>query len=224
MWGLTVQTPVVSAGTTTNFDEIGGLLVTTLEDAYNAVRKQHPDVPAAVIVISSRPPHQKRPVLGHFAHSRWDVQGRKLPEIMIAAEGLRMPPQEVLTTLVHEGAHGLCAVRGIKDTSRRGAFHNANFKHAAEELGLLVERDGNLGWAATTLPNGVYDDIVQDISSDLIAYRESDIRFDSSSNVGGISGRSEYAYRCSCQRKIRVYEGVYDAGPILCGVCGDEFM
>lgn len=215
-----MQTPAMAAAITMRVDEVGGLLVTTLEDAYNAVRKLHPEVPPAVIVISSRPPTKTKQVWGHFAHSSWDVNGVKLPEIMISAEGLRRPPREVLATVVHEAAHGLCFVRGIDDTSMRGYYHNENFKSAAEELGLVVEKIPRLGYAGTSLAENTFEEIVQDITPDLIAYRDTQVTF-SSSGTG--KRRTEFPYRCACPRTIRVHEGVYDTGPILCGVCGDEF-
>lgn len=203
-------------------EEIGGLLVTTLEDSYNAIRRQHPEIPPAVIIISSRPPKRNRQIWGHFASSRWDVGGHKLSEIMISAEGLKRPPREVLATVVHEGAHGLCFARGIKDNSDSGRYHNEEFKKAAEELGMKVERADRGGWTITTLPEGKYDDLVQELSTDLVAYRETEITFSSTGAGGG--GRNEISYRCSCPRKIRVYEGIFDQGPIFCGLCGDYFQ
>lgn len=220
------STITTAAGTKTRLDEIGGLLVTSLEDAYNAIRRDHPEIPPAVILISSRPPTKTRQIWGHFASSRWDVQGHKLSEIMVAAEGLKRPAREVLATVVHEGAHGLCMVRGIKDTSDSGRYHNEDFKRVAEELGLTVKRSSHPkdrgGWTLTTLPEGNYDNLVKELTLDLIAYRESEVSF---SQVGGDSKRTiEESFRCSCPRKIRAYERAYNAGPILCGVCGDEFL
>lgn len=218
-----MQGTITTAAVNLELDEIGGLLVTTLEDSYNAIRRQHPEIPPAVIIISSRPPKRNRQVWGHFASSRWEVKGgHKLSEIMISAEGLKRPAREVLATVVHEGAHGLNFARGIKDNSDSGRYHNEDFKKAAEELGLKVERAERGGWTITTLPEGKYDNLVNELSNDLIAYRESDIVFDSSGGSSG--GRSEYSYRCSCPRKIRVYEGIFDQGPILCGLCGDYFQ
>lgn len=203
-----------------DLSEVGGLLVTTLEDAYNAVRKEFPEVPPAVLVISSQPPSATKQVWGHFAHSRWDVQGVKLPEIMISAEGLRREPREVLATLVHEAAHGLCFVRKIHDTSNSGRYHNDSFRIAAEELGLVTEKVKFFGFAKTILPEGKYESILRDITPDLVAYRDSDITV----TRAGSTGSREAPFRCSCSRTIRMYENVYNAGPILCGVCGDEFI
>lgn len=211
---------IVTAGST-GLDEVGGLLVTTLEDCYNALREKHPEVPAAVIVISSRPPTKTRQVWGHFAQSRWFVNGTQLPEIMISAEGLKRPPRDVLATLVHEAAHGLCSTRKVRDTSDSGRYHNEDFKRVAEELGMVAERVPRGGWTQTTLPQGKWDNLVGELTRDLIGYRQTEIKFSQTSNSGG---RNEFSYRCACPRKVRVYEGVYDAGPILCGVCGDEFQ
>jgi len=54
-------------------------------------------------------------------------------------------------TLLHEAAHALADVRGIKDTSRQGRWHNARFKALAAELGIEVTKDPRLGWSPTTL-------------------------------------------------------------------------
>ena len=42
----------------------------------------------------------------------------KLPEVFVGDEGLARGPADVLGTLLHEAAHALADVRGIKDTSR----------------------------------------------------------------------------------------------------------
>ena len=70
---------------------------------------------------------------------------------MISGEGLARTPQEVLGTLLHEAAHAVNHVRGVKDCSR-SQYHNERFRVAAEELGLSVQRVPNYGWASTTLP------------------------------------------------------------------------
>lgn len=205
-------------------DEIGGLLVTTLEDAYNAVRKLYPEIPPAVILISSSPPKRNRQIWGHFASSRWDVQGQKLSEIMISAEGLNRPPREVLATVVHEATHGLCFARGINDTSDNGRHHNTEFKRVAEELGLHVEKVPKKqrgGWTVTSIPEGTYDDIVKNISLDLIAYREVEVAY-SQNRTPRV--RTEHSYRCSCPRTIRVHVSIYEQGDILCAACGDPFL
>jgi hypothetical protein len=43
--------------------------------------------------------------------------------------------------MLHEAAHALAQVRGIKDTSRRGRWHNARFRALAEELRIEVRKE-----------------------------------------------------------------------------------
>jgi hypothetical protein len=50
-------------------------------------------------------------------------------------------PADVLGTLLHEAAHAVAHVRGIKDSSRRGCWTNTRFKALAEELGIEVTKD-----------------------------------------------------------------------------------
>jgi hypothetical protein len=73
--------------------------------------------------------------LGHYAHARWrPAEAGETPavaELFIGGEGLGREAASVLGTLLHEAAHGLAATRGIKDTSRAGAYHNKRFYLAA---------------------------------------------------------------------------------------------
>jgi hypothetical protein len=71
----------------------------------------------------------------------------RLPEVFVGGEGLARGPADVLGTLLHEAAHALAHVRGIKDTSRQGRWHNARFKALAEEIGIQVTRDASIGWS-----------------------------------------------------------------------------
>lgn len=50
-----------------------------------------------------------------------------MPEVLIGGEGLARAVA-VLGTLLHEAAHALCHVSGIKDTSRQGSWHDARLK------------------------------------------------------------------------------------------------
>ncbi len=63
-------------------------------------------------------------------------------------------PARVLQTMLHEAAHALAHVRGIKDTSRSGnRYHNSAFAELAEELGLKrpQTRSNSIGYSACTI-------------------------------------------------------------------------
>src|SRR5690348_11098347 len=126
-------------------------ILKVLEDTWLEIRRWHPDIPPAVIIIASGT-DGKQARLGHHAPGRWNVAGEQYAEVMISGEGLRRTPNEVLGTLLHEAAHALAHERGIKDTSRQGRYHNKHFKNCAERLGLAVEHDQANGWSATTCP------------------------------------------------------------------------
>src|SRR5947208_20920 len=90
--------------------------------------------------------------LGHFAAMRWDHAGDALPEVFVGGEGLARGAVDVLGTLLHEATHALAHVRGIKDTSRQGRYHNRRFAALAGELGLDIRETPLVGWSGTRVP------------------------------------------------------------------------
>jgi len=156
---------------------ISSPMVAALEGAWAAIRGRHPEVPAVVMVLGAGSIGGAGGLrLGHFAAMRWtdpdqtttpdtkqdEADGGpaddavptvvRLPEVFIGGEGLARGPADVLATLLHEAAHALAHVRGIKDTSRQGRWHNAKFKALAEELGIEVTKDDRIGWPPTAIP------------------------------------------------------------------------
>jgi hypothetical protein len=144
-------------------------MVAALEGAWESIRARHPEVPTVVMVLGAGSIGTTGGglKLGHFAAMRWAEPDRtaagdrdgnsargavQLPEVFVGGEGLARGPADVLGTLLHEAAHALAHVRGIKDTSRQGRWHNARFKALAEELGIEVTKDPRIGWSPTTLP------------------------------------------------------------------------
>jgi hypothetical protein len=151
-------------------------LVAALEQAWAAIRSRHADVPAAVIVIGSGSPNKPGQGMrwGHFASLRWQHGTRQLPEILVFGEGLNRPAVEVMTTLLHEAAHGIADTRGVKDTSRQGRWHNARFAAHAKELGLQPSKDPKLGWSPCTLTEattGTYRPVIAALAAALRAFR-----------------------------------------------------
>ncbi|MBR1477373.1 MAG: SprT-like domain-containing protein [Lachnospiraceae bacterium] len=72
-------------------------------------------------------------------------------EINLVAEYLRRPFAEIAETLLHEMVHLYCLQHDIKDTSRSGTYHNANFRDAAIAHGLVVSKDNRYGFCITKL-------------------------------------------------------------------------
>lgn len=238
---------VVDADVSTAGGPISAPMVAALEGAWAAIRARHPEVPQVVMVLGAGSiggPGGLR--LGHFAAMRWadpdqqpteqpggDPDGGeageeeapdrgpvRLPEVFVGGEGLARGPADVLGTLLHEAAHALAHVRGIKDTSRQGRWHNARFKALAEELGIEVTKDDRIGWSPTTIPAStreVYAEVIAELGRVLRLHRSVEI-------TGGASKKpSPPPCVCGCGRRIRVAPSVLEAGPITCGVCGEDF-
>lgn len=81
----------------------------------------------------------------------WKSDDEEYYEINICAEHLNRPIKEVCATLIHEMVHLDNLIKGIKDTSANGRYHNKKFKETAEAHGLIIEKQGNIGWSKTSL-------------------------------------------------------------------------
>lgn len=200
--------------------DVGSQLVLALEASLDTIRAEHPEVPPAVVVINSG----GQVKYGHFAHSRWPLRGTdtKIAEIMISGEGLQRPPELVLATLIHEAAHGLAQVRGIKDCSNNGKYHNKRFAKLAEELGLQVEVHAQaryLGHSNTTIPFGEHTLLIADLAPKLVAYRA----FEQAGPRSTPTQVRELSLKCRCPRTLRMFQSAYDKGPVLCDICESSF-
>lgn len=168
-----------------------------------------------------------------------------MAELFVGGEGLVQGAESVLETLLHEAAHGVADVRRIKDTSRQGRYHNARYKVLGEELGLTITQHPQIGWSLTQLAPGTVDeyaDELEELAAALVAYRyaEGQIPAGDPGDADGAAGdagggeagagggrrpKNGLVLVCGCPkpRKIRASAAVVDAGPILCGVCAQEF-
>jgi len=106
-------------------------------------------VPMENIVVTIQSKGRKN-AIGWFWRDRW-ANGKKpkLHEINLSAEWLTK--HDMSETLIHELAHAENHHRGIDDTDKSGRRHNKKFKSMAEQLGLIVEKAGSLGFAFTKL-------------------------------------------------------------------------
>lgn len=112
------------------------------------------ELPEIVITMQSR--GNRKGVLGWFVTSPiWENgEGIDLYEINIVPEAMHRDYIEILQTLIHEMIHVYCAVKGIKETSRGGSYHNKRFKEQAELHGMEYtheQPDSKIGYSAVTL-------------------------------------------------------------------------
>jgi hypothetical protein len=192
-----------------------------LEDIWQAIRANHPEIPLVVIIIASGT-DGKQSRWGYHAPKRWQVGLDERTEIMVSGEGLRRDAASVLATLLHEAAHALAAARGIQDKSRQGRYHNKKFKAHAEELGISVEHDARLGWSITTLPAHTatrYAVQLADLHAAMTLWRHDE------HNGGPATRRSTnlIAAACPCGRSIRIAASTLADAPVICGACDGTF-
>jgi len=202
-----------------------GPLIAALEHAWQAIKAQHPEVPAAQVIVGpgSGHGHGRGLLLGHLAPDRWQPAGQpdaRVHELLIAGEGLALGAEDVFTTELHEAAHALAVARGIADTSRDGRYHNASYKTIAEELGLIVTRDPTLGWNTTVLPahtRARYAAEIDAIAAAITAHRLPE--------PAATPGRNLAAAVCGCDipRRIRVAPRTLATGAITCDICRHPF-
>lgn len=113
-------------------------IVTVLNRSWDAIRRNHPEVPHVMIVTGRRRHKSENSTRGQHCADTWHADGHdgRLAEVWVSGERLSEGGAAVMQTLIHEAAHALARVRGITDTSNKNRYHNKNFVKLAEELGL----------------------------------------------------------------------------------------
>lgn len=196
-----------------------------LNATWNVIRKNHPEIPEAVIALASGSMGAGEAVWGHWYPGRWVGDAGKVEraELFMAGERLSFGGTGVLETLLHEAAHAVARAREISDTSRGGRYHNQRFAKLAGELGLTAELAGTIGYSSTKLTEATtkrYRAQIAALDKSITMARRSESR---AVATGRKSNNNGEAVECACPRKIRVSESTLAEGPILCGVCGSEF-
>lgn len=212
-------------------------VVRACEEAWEAIRAHHPDLPDAVMILGSGVERGRLVKLGHWWAGRWVADGQPRGEVLLAGEALHLKPEEVFEVLLHEAAHGLNAARGIRDTSREGRYHNARFGAAAREVGLHVAAMPPYGVARTSLTDetreryGASIDRLGEVMR-IARHIERGVRAgaeEGREQKGGTTEREDHRAKgralaiCGCGRKLRIAPKVLAAGPIVCGICEREF-
>ena len=126
------------------------------------------ELPMPVISIQSSPK-----AYGHFTpweayritDDKGDVHGAV--EINIGAGTLDRPIENTVATLLHEMVHYYCYEKGIKDTSRRGQYHNKTFRDEATKRDLIIDYDPRIGWSITSPSENLIDWIIANQLEDI---------------------------------------------------------
>lgn len=93
-------------------------------------------------------------------YAAWVNDEERYFEINLCADWLNRSPEELCSTLIHEMVHLKNVVNGIKDCN--GKYHNAKFKSAAENIGLIVEKT-TYGYSKTIL-NDEHREFIEELN------------------------------------------------------------
>jgi hypothetical protein len=189
---------------------------------WEGLREQHPELPHATVSVSSTP----LPA-GH-GWDRWVLEGETLSPVAVSRATMERGAKAVATALRHEAAHALCLVRGVADTSRRGMYHNRRFVDVGREVGLqwpAVDQPphSSRGWADLVMDPEMRDDDGPALEELQQALDRTVQHIAPTTPVRGVRTDARLLAECGCARKIRVSAGVLDLGPIVCGLCRQEF-
>jgi hypothetical protein len=208
----------------------GSTVITALERTWAEIRDRHTDVPE-VVFVSGKGTKGVEVKWGHWCPERWQEFGARnnqLPEVFVSGECLAQGAERVLKTLLHEAAHGLAWVRGIKDTSRGNRYHNGKFVTLAEELGLVRPEVANevRGWSACTLPDehaATYQSLDQLREAIVVCIGG---KLETGPEVEQPKEKkTQPKYGCGCEdRIVRMSKKVFEEAPVICGACMEPFL
>ncbi len=232
----------------------GSRIIAALEHAWAAIQDQHSDIPDVVIVTGAGSNQRGTPegyrLRGHHWPERWVLEagGQRAPELFIAGELLSAGGRAVIEVMLHEAAHALATLRGIKDTSAQGnRYHNKRFVALATELGLRAPDvpDKITGWSDCTLTGqtayDAYADVVTAIDSARLPFlidlatpagpgehggQDGDQGDDDGQGKPAKRGGRRTPAECACHpapRRIQLTPKQIEDGPIICGLCRAPF-
>jgi len=171
---------------------------------------------------------------GSFQSERWELSSEgSLHQIFLSGERLGDDAEEVAHTLVHELAHLFAYVRGQRDCSDRGRYHNKAFRENAEALGLVVERSHHYGYRTTGISESLrlrLDREIRELNAALVIRIKQNSGWSaipgSGSDITSAEPRKYVTAACSCnpRRVIRVAVGHWQPDSIGCFVCRRFFV
>lgn len=240
------ETEAESGTSFATYTDPGSITVAAIESAWRAIQERHSEVPDVVVVSGGGTETRRGQVLvtwGHFHPEQWDTHGGQRHELLVSGECLGRGALFTLTTVLHEAAHALNYAREIKDTSRRGKYHNKRFISAANELGMIWPDEAKphvtTGFSDVQLTDETaeaYADVLDVLETGRRAWRTLVSPDEVESTEEGDEGAESPAKRkrstntkpkaeCGCgpERAIWASRRVLDALTVACGECGQLY-
>lgn len=148
-----------------------------------------------------------------YTKPTWEQSKQERYNINISSDFLDRDVYAVLGTLLHEMCHLYALENGIKDTSRSGIYHNKKFKQIAEEHGLSVSEESQIGWGRTTITEETRDFITDNCG--IKSFEVKKLRpVEKDKEEKPKQSRRKYKCPC-CEQQITATKEVF----VICGVC-----
>ena len=224
----------MNTSTTTTPTPSGSRIIAVLEHAWSQIRARHPDVPPVIVITGTGREARGYATLGHFGAERWQSTHGRLPELFIAGELLagldgHSGGRAVLTTLLHEAAHGLAHTRGVKDCSRQNRYHNTRFATLARELGLTAPETPHptLGYSGASLDDLAAEswrEVIAAIDTARLPHRGELFPAAPAATASTRAG-ARFTVTCACEppRTLSITPRQYETAPLICGACRTTF-
>lgn len=204
-------------------------LVRLCEDIWRDLQKEYPDIPDAFVTVASGG-RSAATLYGHFANDAWQMlddkgEERLIHEVLLVAEQLKRPAEDIFTTLLHEAVHGIATTRKIKDVS--GKRHNKRFAGLCYEVGLWPpdEPHSTLGYSAAILSDDArerWENRIADLEKALVFARRMKLKEKE-------TRKTTWVAECNCGRKIRIGKKALafctqDEIFLNCDICKNPFV
>lgn len=201
-------------------------IIAAVATVWEALRERHPELPeVSVAVATTGAPHDLR------YEERDRLTGVPTPpELAVTVDTLAEGADAVLDHLLHVATHALCAARGIVETNNRGRRHNAKFAAMARELGCEWPAGQNADRVRGFSPVPVTDEAraamrpyavaIEQVLQEAGPIEELAKPVDP---VRAATGRVTLLCHCDERRTFQIGRRVAAKGPIICGVCREEF-
>lgn len=210
-------------------------IITVLNRTWQAIQRNHPEIPPVMIVTGRRRHKSEGNIRGQHCRDTWHVDGHdgRQGEVWVSGERLGDGGNAVMQTLLHEAAHVLARVRDIKDTSNKNRYHNKAFVKLAEELGLEGPTSSGgpaLGYSDCSIPQRTIDTYSYEIKEldeackNFVAPAMPDSTPTRGPSVKAFcqcpEGDNEIIWTKKFGKKLQTH-GV---PPLLCGICRQAFV
>ena len=191
-------------------------IINELENLFELFNKKYFENKLSKPVITVSPDSTKGAYGWCTSWKAWKDGKSEYYEINMCAEHLTRPIEQLAGTMLHEMVHLFNLEEGVQDCSRGGFYHNAKFKKAAEEHGLIVEAVPKYGFAKTYLTDGAKKAIENfNGKSAFVLYRDSGKKAEKTTTKSKSSSR-KYVCPC-CGTIVRATKEV----KIICGDCNE---